>query len=136
MIVYGDTSALVKLFVSEKNSTATRRMLQNAQAMATGILTRAELGAALARGERRGLLSKREAQAARLELERVWPTWIVIAMDEVLVLRAGHWLGNRACVDMMRFTSLLQKPGESRLNILSPWRPSTRNCGKQHYPLV
>jgi predicted nucleic acid-binding protein len=61
MIVYADTSALVKLFVTEEGSEATRDMLRQAQAMGTGLLTRAELGAALARGARRGLLSEKEA---------------------------------------------------------------------------
>jgi len=88
MIVYADTSALVKLFVTEKGSEATRDMLRQAQAMGTGLLTRAELGAALARGARRGLLSEEEALESRRRLETVWPTWIHLAVDEDLVRRA------------------------------------------------
>jgi predicted nucleic acid-binding protein len=88
MIVYGDTSALVKLFVVEENSALTQDMLRQAQALGTGLLTRAELGAALARGAQRGLLSEEEALEARQRLEVVWPTWIHIAIDESLVLQA------------------------------------------------
>lgn len=88
MIVYADASALVKLFVKEENSGATREMLRQAQAMGTGLLTRAELGAALARGARRGLLSEKEASEARHKLKVAWPTWIHIAVDEDLVSRA------------------------------------------------
>jgi predicted nucleic acid-binding protein len=88
MIVYADTSALVKLFVMEEGSQATRDMLRRAQVMGTGLLTRAELGAALARGARRGLLSEEEALESRRWLETVWPTWIHIAVDEDLVCRA------------------------------------------------
>jgi predicted nucleic acid-binding protein len=88
MIVYADTSALVKLFVTEEGSEATRDMLRQAQAMGTGLLTRAELGAALARGARRGLLSEEEALESRRRLETVWPTWIHLAVDEDLVCRA------------------------------------------------
>ena len=88
MIVYADTSALVKLFVMEEGSQAIRDMLRRAQAMGTGLLTRAELGAALARGARRGLLSEEEALESRRWLETVWPTWIHIAVDEDLVCRA------------------------------------------------
>jgi predicted nucleic acid-binding protein len=88
MIIYADTSALVKLFVTETNSDATRLTFQNAQALATGLLTRAELGSALARGARRGLISESEAQEARQQLQRVWPTWIHIAINENLVSRA------------------------------------------------
>ncbi len=88
MIVYADTSALVKLFVTEEGSEATRDMLRQAQAMGTGLLTRAELGAALARGAQRGLLSEKEALESRRRLETVWPTWIHLAVDEDLVCRA------------------------------------------------
>lgn len=88
MIVYADISALVKLFLTEEGSEATRDMLFQAQAMGTGLLTQAELGAALARGARRGLLSEAEALEARRQLEVVWPTWIRIAVDESLVSQA------------------------------------------------
>lgn len=88
MMIYADTSALVKLFVTEANSGATRIAFQNAQALGTGLLTRAELGAALARGARGGLLSEDEAQKARQWLRRVWPTWIHVMMNADLVSRA------------------------------------------------
>lgn len=88
MIVYADASALVKLFVTEEGSEATRDMLRQAQAMGTGLLTRPELGAALARGAREGLFSKEEALESRRRLETVWPTWIHVAVDEGLICRA------------------------------------------------
>jgi predicted nucleic acid-binding protein len=88
MIVYADTSALVKLFMSEEGSEATRTLLCQASLMGTGLLARAELGAALARGTRRGLLSKEDALEARRRLEGVWPTWVRIAVNEALVSRA------------------------------------------------
>jgi predicted nucleic acid-binding protein len=88
MILYADTSALVKLFVTEAHSEATRYVFQNAEALGTGLLTRAELGSALARGAQRGLLSEHAAQEARRRLQRVWPTWIHITMSENLVSRA------------------------------------------------
>ena len=84
MIVYADTSALVKLFIEEENSSQTRAMLGQAQAMGTGILTRAELGAALARGARLGYISELESLEARKRLAAVWHTWIHIVMDEKL----------------------------------------------------
>jgi uncharacterized protein len=88
MIIYADTSALVKLFVTEFDSDRTRRALQNAQALGTGLLTRAELGSALARSARRGILSEGEAQEARRRLHFAWQTWIHITMNENLVSRA------------------------------------------------
>jgi predicted nucleic acid-binding protein len=88
MIVYADTSALVKLFLTEEGSEATRDMLSHAQAMGTGLLTWTELGAALARGARRGFFSEEEALEARKGLDAAWPTWIRIAVDESLVSQA------------------------------------------------
>ena len=88
MIIYADTSALVKLFVTENHSDITRTTIQSAQALGTGLLTRAELGSALARGPQRGLISESEAQEARRRLQHVWPTWIHIQMNEDLAVLA------------------------------------------------
>lgn len=88
MIVYADTSALVKLFVREESSDATRDMLRRSQVLGTGLLTRAELGSALARGAKNGYLLAEEALEARRRLEMVWGSWVHIAMDEALVSRA------------------------------------------------
>ena len=88
MIIYADTSALVKLFVTENHSDATRHTFQSAQVLGTGLVTRAELGSALARGARRGILSESKAQEARQQLQLVWPTWIHIVIGESLVARA------------------------------------------------
>jgi predicted nucleic acid-binding protein len=88
MIVYADTSALVKLFVHEVHSEATRDLLHQAQALGTSLLARAELAAAMARGAQRGLITLQEAAEARRRLEAVWSTWIHVAVDEDLVLRA------------------------------------------------
>ena len=88
MIVYADTSALVKLFVAEDSSESTRMMLLNAQAIGTGLLTRAELGSALARGARRRIITDGEAAIARQRLAVVWPTLIHVSLNQILVSRA------------------------------------------------
>jgi predicted nucleic acid-binding protein len=88
MIVYADTSALVKLFVTEQGSQATREMFLGAWIIGTGLLARAELGAALVRGARRELLAEAEAQQARAQIERLWPTWVHITANESLVSQA------------------------------------------------
>ena len=109
MIVYADTSALVKLFVTEEGSEATRALLCQASVMGTGLLARAELGAALARGARRGLLSEANALEARRRLEGVWPTWVRIGVDENLVSRAEAlaWEYNLRGYDALHLASAL-----------------------------
>lgn len=88
MIVYADTSALVKLFFAEEGSAATRAMLEQAWLIGTVLLARVELGTALARGARRGLVSKRKTLEARQAVEIAWPTWVHIGVNEDLVMRA------------------------------------------------
>ncbi len=93
MILYADTSALVKLFVAEEGSDATRDLFQRASLLGTSVLARVELGAALARAVRRGLIQEEEGLEARRRLEAVWPTWVRIAVDERLVARAEGLAG-------------------------------------------
>ena len=109
MIVYADTSALVKLFVTEEGSETTRGVLRQAAVMGTGLLARAELGAALARGARRGLLSEADAKEARRRLEDVWTTWVRIGVDENLVSRAEAlaWEHNLRGYDALHLASAL-----------------------------
>lgn len=88
MILYADTSALVKLFVAEEGSDATRDLFRRVSLLGTSVLARAELGAALARAVRRGFIREGEGAEARRRLQAVWPTWVRIAVDERLVARA------------------------------------------------
>ncbi len=88
MIVYADTSALVKLFVSEAGSERVRDLMSRAKIIGTGLLTRVELGAALARSVQRGLFSPSEALKARERVREIWPTWVHIIVDEAIVSRA------------------------------------------------
>jgi uncharacterized protein len=88
VIVYADTSALVKLFVEEKNSVETRRLLAQARTVGTALVTRAELGAALARAERMGVLSAQDALEARAALAAFWPSLVHVGIDDPLVTRA------------------------------------------------
>ncbi len=90
MIVYADTSALVKLFVEEAGTEATREMLSRAQVLGTAVVTWAEMLAALARSVRRGYLAKEEAKEAVRVLEEVWESWVRVRVDEGVVRYAGE----------------------------------------------
>lgn len=90
MIVYADTSVLVKLFVREEWADETREMMEGVQVLGTGVLTRAELVAALARGARRGYLGVEEAEEARQRLGEVWESWVRVVVNEGVVFRAGE----------------------------------------------
>ncbi len=89
MIVYADTSALVKLFVEEAGTEATREMLSRAQVLGTVVVTWAEMVAALARSVRRGYLAKEEAKEVVRALGEVWESWVRVRVDEEGVRYAG-----------------------------------------------
>jgi predicted nucleic acid-binding protein len=88
VIVYADTSAVVKLFVIERDSDVTQSILKKARAVGTALVTLAELVATLARSERMGVLSADDAVADRAGLAAFWPSLVHIGIDAALVARA------------------------------------------------
>ncbi|MEX2124106.1 MAG: type II toxin-antitoxin system VapC family toxin [Woeseia sp.] len=90
MIAYLDTSALLKLYLDEGGSDRVQRMLGEATAACTLLLSYAELRAALAQAVRMRRISEETCaqQVARFEAD--WLTLHVISVDERLVRRAGE----------------------------------------------
>lgn len=89
MILYLDTSALVKLYVLEPGSTALRRHASRAEALATSVVAYAEARAALARLLRSGA-SSRSHHARRLErLNRDWEDYVRIELTQEVSRSAG-----------------------------------------------
>jgi len=72
MILYLDTSALVKLYVRETGSVRVPNWLKRAAAAATSVVAYAEARAAFARLHRSGLTSQRRhrERVARLNVDR------------------------------------------------------------------
>ncbi|MGQ0653225.1 MAG: type II toxin-antitoxin system VapC family toxin [Betaproteobacteria bacterium] len=90
MILYLDTSALVKLFVPEAHSAAVRAAVAAGGVVATQLLAYAEACSAFAR------LAETRADAALFErmrgkLDAHWPEWEVVQVDERLVRRASDF---------------------------------------------
>jgi len=88
--VYLDTSALVKLYVTERGSATVRRWLDDARRVVTACITYAEARAALARGRRIGALAPVDLQRATNELDADWQGYGPVDVHEGLALRAGH----------------------------------------------
>lgn len=90
MILYLDTSAVVKLFVSEVHSEAVRRGVQAGSVITTHLLAYAEACSAFARlAEAR----KDESLYRRLRrrLDTHWAEWEIIQVEEHLVRRAADF---------------------------------------------
>ncbi len=88
MIVYVDASALVKRYVTEAGSAEVIALTTRAEGVATAIVTRAEVAAALARAVRVGLLDDVGGRRAQRRFSREWPDLMRVPVTETLVARA------------------------------------------------
>ena len=88
MIVYLDTSALVKRYVEERGSTETIALATRADVVATSIVSRAEIAAALAKAARTRVLTAAAARRAQRAFTAEWQDLVRIAVSEAVVERA------------------------------------------------
>lgn len=90
MILFCDTSALVKLYANETHSGWMRAQAQAARQCIVSQIAWAEMCAALARKAR---LQQIEVDAVNLALARLqaeWPGYLRLAVDGALIRRAGE----------------------------------------------
>jgi len=88
VIAYLDASALVKRHVEERGSRETLEFTTRAEVVATSLISRAEVAAALAKAVRAKLLGNDEARAAQHAFAAQWPDIARIPLTEALVARA------------------------------------------------
>jgi len=89
MIVYLDTSALVKHYVQESDSEEVERVIGEARLVGTAAITRVEIAAALAKAVRTRLLSTDEAAEALSAFEAEWESLVRLQLHELLLARAA-----------------------------------------------
>jgi len=89
VILYLDTSALVKLLADEDGSQAVVNAATQAALLACHVITYAEARAALAKKQRMGELSAGDARLSVNSLDRIWSGLKRINPDEAMVRRAG-----------------------------------------------
>ncbi len=88
MILYLDASALVKRYVKERGSQEVIALTAAASAVATSLISRAEVAAALACAVRLGVLDNYGGRRAQRRFSREWPDLARIPVNEALVSRA------------------------------------------------
>jgi len=95
MIVYLDTSALVKLFLDEPDTKVVADLLQGASAVFTHMITYAESRAALAKAVRMQRITDETHLAYKAALEGYWKNIDVISLNMVHNLLSvsckQHW---------------------------------------------
>lgn len=90
MIIYCDTSALMKLFVTEQHSEAVQNAATESTRLIVSQLSWTEMCAGLGLKQRTHQV---DAQAVALALDRLrteWPRYSKLAVDEALLTEAGY----------------------------------------------
>lgn len=119
MILYLDTSALVKLFVSEPHSVRVRRAVSSARSVSTHSIAYVEACAAFARlahDRRRDALFS----ALRRNLDVQWASWDILNVTEHLIRRAADLAG---CHRLRGYDSLHLAAAEALLEIVDGHAP-------------
>ena len=91
MILFCDTSALVKLYIVEAGSDAVKTKVAEAEAVAVCRVAWAEAHAALSRRAREVPMDAPVIEQAKILLAQDWPRFVVLEVDQALVERAGDY---------------------------------------------
>ncbi|MBI2895340.1 MAG: type II toxin-antitoxin system VapC family toxin [Deltaproteobacteria bacterium] len=89
MILYLDTSALVKLYVRERGRALVRKAVAAATQVATSRVAYPEARAAFARRRREGALAERALRRVVADLDRDLPSLVVVEAPADVARRAG-----------------------------------------------
>ena len=125
MILYLDTSALVKLVVDERGSDAVDALVATTEYAVSSVIAYAECRSAIARA---GNARRVDAAAAVRSLDRVWDAVQTVDVDLRLSARAGELAGRHLLRGWTRCTSRVRSRWSRRS---SPSR-SRRSIGRSH----
>ena len=87
MILYLDASTLVKRYIQEKASQDVNAWIEAADMVVTGLITRVEVAAAIARAGRIELITPDEALTALRQFRSEWESFHRLPITENTVLR-------------------------------------------------
>ena len=91
MILFCDTSALIKLYIDEDGSSELKIRLQESEAVAVCRIPWAEAYAALSRRARELPADVDNIEQAKVALAADWPHFVMLEIDQPLVERAGEY---------------------------------------------
>ena len=89
MILYLDTSALVKLYIEESGSQEVKRAVEGARIVSTSRVAYVEARAGIAREYREGELSKEEHGQVVEDLIRDWNDYFIVEVSESVAKLGG-----------------------------------------------
>jgi len=91
VILFCDTSALLKLYIVETGSAALKALIADAEAVAVCRIAWAEAHAALSRRAREVPQDATLIEQAKRALAADWPRFVVLEIDQALVELAGEY---------------------------------------------
>ena len=91
MILFCDTSALIKLLVDEAQSNQMRQISTTVDAIGVCRISWAETMAALARLQREDPINNEDLDLARQQLTQSWRTFTIVEVSQPLVETAGRF---------------------------------------------
>ena len=114
MILYLDTSSLVKLYVEEGGSRPVRDLVERAELVSTSVVAYAEARAALARQRREGGLTAAGFGQAKSDFELDWPRYLSLEVSEAVYRDAGdlsdkHHLRGFDSIHLASYLSLCEE---------------------------
>src|SRR6266850_2243404 len=89
MILYLDSSAIVKHYVAELGSAEIQSAAEESEVNGTAVVSRAEVTAALGKAVRTGILTERDATSAVRSFDRAWPALVRTRVTERLIKHAA-----------------------------------------------
>jgi predicted nucleic acid-binding protein len=107
MILYMDSSAIVKQYAVETGSAEVHEAVEKAEVVGTASISRAEVVAALRKAVRLGVLAKTEGESAVRSFNKSWPDLIRTRVTERLVKHASElaWNHNLRGYDSVQLAS-------------------------------
>ena len=91
MILYCDTSALIKLYLLEAQSEAVKALVTSTEAVAACRIAWAEAFAALSRRAREVPIDTSAIARAKSALAADWPTYLIIEVSQPVAAQAGEF---------------------------------------------
>jgi len=91
VILFCDTSALIKLYITEEHSELLHALVAQADAVAVCRIAWAEAHAALSRRAREVSEDSPLIEQAKIALARDWPNYVILEVNQPLVELAGDY---------------------------------------------
>jgi predicted nucleic acid-binding protein len=124
VILYLDTSSLVKLYIEEAGTSDVQELVVGADVVATSDVAYPETRAALARRHGDGSLSAAHFRAAKRAVDTDWPSYVAVTATAALCREAGslaerYRLRGFDAIHLASFVEVLRTAERSRVEFSS-----------------